>query len=467
MELVVWPYDPAEDSAAASGMYTNLGEMELFSEDGPMQWSGTFPCPIAAARIALVEHSIPYTTPQDYEGTVTNSASGGSVQMRFHSSGIYGLKIEFVDPAVPPVVIKFLADSDRQTTPFDDCNATKSFWHKELEILPTRYGMFVGRHGDKADDHSYAHLDQLKIALKVDTLETAETIDEAETKIAAYAATQQNNLPFSMSFAGHGNPSSYKEYRDENGRAEVFGQTFKGKIWHVKFLGCCVAMGYPRPQHDEGNKHLLSTIADGLSDFANASRASSAGPRSLIYFDHWSFFRPPNYVVPRSDPGDLLQVNGMPLRSTRRIELPNPQAGGNMTFTYTFRNEINPPPANCVNITTTDPAHGVMDWHDNVLCGPADQQLGLQFSTSGSVAGKRCTKVEEPSDPDWGNNSYICVNDVPQNPLITFEIRKPANVEKCLQILEPSEPGAHTWLDNWMCFSFPAVQAGRTAGVRR
>lgn len=456
--LVVWPYSPEEDSAAAAGAYVDLGDSQLFSEDGEMVWNWTSLCPISAVRIALPEHSVPYATPEDYEGAVTNTSSTGNIALQFHTAGVYSLKIEFVDPNVSPAVATIFANAGQRFDPKSDCDATRSRWIKELSLPRARHGMLIRKPGDRVDDYLAANLDVLREALNVRTVESAATSWEAENKLEAYAFTQQNSLPFSLTLSAHGLPSKFDSYEDDMGQATSFGVKFKGKIWQVNMAACCTAMGYPHPQWAEGRRHLLSTFADMLSDFPNAAQASSAGAETLVDFIYRSFRRGAYHAVPVSASGVLKEVKGKPWRLSQYMRLDNPHSGNQDLYSYTAQNTTNPLPANCVNLNSDDPEHVPMDWHDNVLCGPAEATLGLQFSKNGTLPGKRCTKVEELSDPAWGTNSHICVNDLPQNPIITFYIRKPASTQNCLQILEPSEPWEHTWLDNWMCFSFPPAQ---------
>jgi hypothetical protein len=85
-------------------------------------------------------------------------------------------------------------------------------------------------------------------------------------------------------------------------------------------------------------------------------------------------------------------------------------------------------------------------WDDNYLCTPED--LGLEWSAMGPIAGKFCTHVWESSDlaHGWADN-YLCA---PGDLGIAWSPARPLGRLPCLKIDEDSDPG--TWGDNHLCW---------------
>jgi hypothetical protein len=77
-----------------------------------------------------------------------------------------------------------------------------------------------------------------------------------------------------------------------------------------------------------------------------------------------------------------------------------------------FSGGPNPRPANkfCTPITEPSDPH---TWGDNYLCqmsstNSANNALGLQWSSSGPIAGQYCTPINEGADPDGWSDNYLC-----------------------------------------------------------
>lgn len=456
--LTVWQEDAGEDAAISGGAYTNLGKVILSAEGGSAQWTVSVPFAIGAARVALTTHATPYSTPVDYEGEILNCAgpNGTSlVNMTFHFPGIYGLKLEPVVPGPAPTVITFFVDASA-SGPAENCNATESQWRREFQPPAADYGLFYRSPGDAIQDRAADQLDSVKSALNVETLETAPTKPDAENKITAYLQGRTGRT--SMTWFGHGLPSSFQAYVDDNQSVMDFVGKYRRKLKQVNFVSCCVGMGFPQGQWGSA-RHLLSTLADGLSDFKQGIQASARGNPAMIYYVLKSWRRPFYFSIPGRTFSDWIQARGTLFPQS--LTLTAPGGGGNLTFTYDseYTASSSLPPW-CVRITTDDPGHASVGWGNNVLCGPSTGNLGLQFSTNGPVPFKRCTKIEEPSDPSWGTNSYLCVNNLPQNPILKWVMPAPTAMANCLQILEPNEPEEHNWFDNHLCFEFPTPQPG-------
>jgi PKD repeat protein len=90
-------------------------------------------------------------------------------------------------------------------------------------------------------------------------------------------------------------------------------------------------------------------------------------------------------------------------------------------------------------------------WADNYLCSFED--VGLQWSYAGPIAGMRCTQINEPEEPEaqgW-NDNYLCV---PESAPLEFRWSAAGKIEKmsCLPIREPVDRNG--WKNNYLCFSW-------------
>ena len=84
-------------------------------------------------------------------------------------------------------------------------------------------------------------------------------------------------------------------------------------------------------------------------------------------------------------------------------------------------------------------------WHDNYLCSDAD--YGFLWSDNTSIAGKHCITINELADPHSWDNNFLCMNRD-----YGFHWSSAGRIpgdEDCTQIVEPSDP--HTWNDNFLC----------------
>ena len=79
-----------------------------------------------------------------------------------------------------------------------------------------------------------------------------------------------------------------------------------------------------------------------------------------------------------------------------------------------------------------------------------DDPLEFRFSSSGTIAGWYCIRVDEISPPGWHDN-YVCTN----KPLpLTYrssgtECNRTSG-DKCVHMVEPADPA---WADNQLCLS--------------
>lgn len=104
----------------------------------------------------------------------------------------------------------------------------------------------------------------------------------------------------------------------------------------------------------------------------------------------------------------------------------------------------------CVN--TYEPEHPGGIWADNYLCAPQDR--GFVWSSSGPVAGMRCTAINEGAEPPettW-NDNYLCV---PGNsPLqLTWSMAGPRFGKACVRFNDSRD--VHFWADNYLCYDEP------------
>lgn len=87
---------------------------------------------------------------------------------------------------------------------------------------------------------------------------------------------------------------------------------------------------------------------------------------------------------------------------------------------------------------------------DNYFCSNNDR--GLKWSANGTIAGMKCTLINEPAEAQvaaWSNN-YICV---PSTSSINFvwSYYGPIFSKTCAQWEEPAEVG-EGWDDNYLCY---------------
>eukprot|EP01114_Cavostelium_apophysatum_P017334 TRINITY_DN5127_c0_g1_i2.p1 TRINITY_DN5127_c0_g1~~TRINITY_DN5127_c0_g1_i2.p1 ORF type:complete len:623 (-),score=111.70 TRINITY_DN5127_c0_g1_i2:37-1749(-) len=117
-------------------------------------------------------------------------------------------------------------------------------------------------------------------------------------------------------------------------------------------------------------------------------------------------------------------------------------------FQYSYNGLIDG--LNCINIFESLDAVT----SNNYLCSNADL-TGWQFATAGPVAGKRCSKWNEPADPDTWNDNFLCTPtsaievsfaNVDQDPIVT----NPSF--NCISVNDPSQPPAQGWADNHFCW---------------
>ncbi len=83
-------------------------------------------------------------------------------------------------------------------------------------------------------------------------------------------------------------------------------------------------------------------------------------------------------------------------------------------------------------------------WADNYLCTPRD--FGLAWSTAGPIPGLVCTQIIEPSDPDTWSDNYLCA---PVDYGLRWSYAGPIPDMRCTQVNEPSDPDF--WSDNYLC----------------
>jgi hypothetical protein len=83
-------------------------------------------------------------------------------------------------------------------------------------------------------------------------------------------------------------------------------------------------------------------------------------------------------------------------------------------------------------------------WADNFLCTQRD--FGLTWSIAGPIAGMVCTQINEPSDPDAWADNFLCA---PRDFGLRWSFIGPIEGMRCTQIDEPSDP--HFWADNYLC----------------
>jgi hypothetical protein len=100
----------------------------------------------------------------------------------------------------------------------------------------------------------------------------------------------------------------------------------------------------------------------------------------------------------------------------------------------------------CVNVNEpSDPD----TWSDNFFC--TDRDVGMRWSYAGPIAGMTCTNVAESAEAraaEWADN-FLCV---PLEAPVRFSWSSagPIAGRTCVRWFEHADTSA-TWLDNWMC----------------
>jgi MYXO-CTERM domain-containing protein len=91
-------------------------------------------------------------------------------------------------------------------------------------------------------------------------------------------------------------------------------------------------------------------------------------------------------------------------------------------------------------------------WSDNYLCVPKQSPYALSYSSAGPIDGKSCVQWNETADLDqsWKDN-YVCSEPVHvfSNAGFAFSAAGPIDGMTCVNVDEPSDPD--TWSDNYFC----------------
>ena len=83
-------------------------------------------------------------------------------------------------------------------------------------------------------------------------------------------------------------------------------------------------------------------------------------------------------------------------------------------------------------------------WVDNYLC--TDRDFGFRFSSAGALPGLVCTAITEPSDPHTWTDNFLCA---PADYGLQWSFVGPIAGMRCTLVNEPSDPNA--WSDNYLC----------------
>jgi len=73
----------------------------------------------------------------------------------------------------------------------------------------------------------------------------------------------------------------------------------------------------------------------------------------------------------------------------------------------------------------------------------------MRWSSAGAIAGMRCTKINEPSDPATWNDNYLCVP-ISSNLRFIWSYGGAIKDHSCIQWIEAADP--HAWADNYLCY---------------
>ncbi|XP_037037432.1 uncharacterized protein LOC119075146 [Bradysia coprophila] len=89
-------------------------------------------------------------------------------------------------------------------------------------------------------------------------------------------------------------------------------------------------------------------------------------------------------------------------------------------------------------------------WHDNYIC--FNKEYGVRWSSAGQIAGMTCTQIVEVADPHTWHDNFLCV---PYGSPFRFQWSSHHSISGlcCVQIHESVEPLGHTWDDNYLCVS--------------
>jgi hypothetical protein len=83
-------------------------------------------------------------------------------------------------------------------------------------------------------------------------------------------------------------------------------------------------------------------------------------------------------------------------------------------------------------------------WSDNYLCTQRD--FGLKWSIAGELPGMVCTQIVEPADPHFWGDNFLCA---PVDYGLRWSFVGPIPDMRCTLVDEPSDPSA--WTDNYLC----------------
>ena len=88
-------------------------------------------------------------------------------------------------------------------------------------------------------------------------------------------------------------------------------------------------------------------------------------------------------------------------------------------------------------------------WENNYLCWEQGwDSPGFRWSYAGVIPGMRCTAVNEPGDPHYWGNNFLCV---PSDSPYDFSFSHAGRIlgKGCVLMNEPGDP--HYWTDNYLC----------------
>ena len=105
-------------------------------------------------------------------------------------------------------------------------------------------------------------------------------------------------------------------------------------------------------------------------------------------------------------------------------------------------------PQHCYTNAVRTPAGFITDHHNMI------QEFGLSWTSGPTpIAGKCCTKINEPSDPHTWHDNYLCYFCHCQTIFgpITWKFDGPISGQRCISMNEPAEPHNHAWGDNYLC----------------
>jgi len=92
-------------------------------------------------------------------------------------------------------------------------------------------------------------------------------------------------------------------------------------------------------------------------------------------------------------------------------------------------------------------------WYDNYFCvkqGPEYKDIGLMWSPTGPVSGKKCILTNEPSASIVWVDNHICFdNDVPYD--LQWSYKGCIKDKACISWDEPWSPKESTYWDNYLC----------------